>query len=67
MTWINVADPLGGKEQCRMPAPNPDPGEGLGGEETDGVLVPQAGIEPARPAPEAGALSPELLGRFKRL
>ena len=25
--------------------------------------VPQAGIEPALPAPEAGALSPELLGR----
>ena len=28
-------------------------------------LVPPAGFEPAHPAPEAGALSPELRGRAK--
>ena len=27
------------------------------------LLVPPAGFEPAHPAPEAGALSPELRGR----
>ena len=27
------------------------------------LLVPQGGFEPPLPAPEAGALSPELLGR----
>ena len=59
--------PLGGMGACRMPASSPDPEEGSGGVESNGGLVPQAGIEPARPAPEAGALSPELLGRFKRL
>ena len=62
------ADPLGGKGECRVPALVSDPEEGSGGDESNGdLLVPQAGIEPALPAPEAGALSPELLGRFKRL
>ncbi len=32
-----------------------------------GLAAPPAGFEPAHPAPEAGALSPELRGRGHRI
>lgn len=60
-------EPLRGEGNVGILLRDPIPNRDWVVKKRTAVLVPQAGIEPALPAPEASALSPELLGRCEGL